>query len=105
MSTYTYAHVFTQTHSIVFLSDNMRNTLREVIRENGLSPDKLMQDWDTIERGIQNLARLRASEQCRRRVLQAGRVGSVGAVGFSYQATQVRASMMTCGSIRAICAS
>src|SRR5207244_7949948 len=30
----------------------LRNTLREVIRENGLSPEKLMQDWETIERGI-----------------------------------------------------
>ncbi len=48
----TYARTFTQTHSIVFLSDNLRNTLREVIRENGISPDKLMQDWETIERGI-----------------------------------------------------
>ena len=52
MSTYAYSQVFSQAHSIVFLSDNMRNTLREVIRENGISPDKLMQDWDTIERGI-----------------------------------------------------
>jgi hypothetical protein len=53
MSAHTYSHVFTQAHSIVFMSDNMRNTLREVIRENGISPDKLMQDWGTIERGIQ----------------------------------------------------
>jgi hypothetical protein len=36
----------------VFLSDNLRNTLREVIRENGISPQKLMQDWETIECGI-----------------------------------------------------
>ncbi len=50
---YAYTRTFTQTHSIVFLSDNLRNTLREVIRENGLSPEKLMQDWETIERGIQ----------------------------------------------------
>ena len=49
----TYTQTFTQTHSIVFLSDNLRNTLREVIRENGLSPNKLVQDWETIERGIQ----------------------------------------------------
>jgi hypothetical protein len=49
---YAYTRTFTQTHSIVFLSDNLRNTLREVIRENGLSPDKLMQDWETIESGI-----------------------------------------------------
>ena len=47
-----YTHTYSRTHSIVFLSDNLRNTLREVIRENGLSPDKLMQDWETIERGI-----------------------------------------------------
>jgi hypothetical protein len=49
---YAYTSAFTQTHSIVFLSDNLRNTLREVIRENGISPNKLVQDWDTIERGI-----------------------------------------------------
>lgn len=48
-----YTRTFTQTHSIVFLSDNLRNTLREVIWENGISPSKLMQDWETIERGIQ----------------------------------------------------
>jgi hypothetical protein len=52
MSTHTYSHTYNQTHSFVFLSDNMRNTLREVIRENGISPDKLMQDWSTIERGV-----------------------------------------------------
>jgi hypothetical protein len=47
-----YSRSFTSTHSLVFLSDNLRNTLREVIRENGISPDKLMQDWTTIELGI-----------------------------------------------------
>ena len=52
MSTYAYSQAFAQTHSIVFLSDNLRNTLREVIRENGISPQKLMQDWETIEFGI-----------------------------------------------------
>ena len=42
-----YAHttVYARTHSVVFLSDNLRNTLREVIRENGLSPEKLMEDF------------------------------------------------------------
>jgi hypothetical protein len=59
MGTYAYAQVFSQTHSIVFLSDNLRNTLREVIREYGLSPNKLMQDWETIELGIQTWLRSR----------------------------------------------
>jgi HORMA domain-containing protein len=49
---YVYSYSYLRTHSITFLSDNLRNTLREVIRENGLSPEKLMQDWTTIERGI-----------------------------------------------------
>jgi hypothetical protein len=47
-----YARTFSNAHNVVFLSDNLRNTLREVIRENGISPNKLMQDWETIERGI-----------------------------------------------------
>lgn len=53
MGTYTYSQAFSRTHNIVFLSDNLRNTLREVIRENGLDTDKLWQDWETIERGVQ----------------------------------------------------
>src|SRR6266852_1223541 len=52
MATHVYSHVYTQTHSIVFLSDNLRNTLREILRENGINPSKLMQDWRDIERGI-----------------------------------------------------
>jgi hypothetical protein len=35
------------------MSDNIRIILREVIRENGLSPEKLLtHDWETVERGI-----------------------------------------------------
>lgn len=59
MATYAYSYerTFSQAHSIVFMSDNLRNTLREVIRENGISPNKLMQDWETIERGIRTWLR------------------------------------------------
>jgi Bacterial HORMA domain 2 len=49
---YAYTQGYTRTHSITFLSDNLRNTLREVIHAYGISPDRLMQDWLTIERGI-----------------------------------------------------
>lgn len=48
-----YAYSFGQAHSVTFLSDNLHNALREVIRENGISPAKLTQDWETIENGIQ----------------------------------------------------
>lgn len=49
---YSLTRAFARTQSILFLSDNLRNALREVIRENGISPNNLMQDWATIERGI-----------------------------------------------------
>lgn len=49
---HTHTSTYARTHSITFLSDNLRNTLRDVIRENGLDPDKLIQNWVTIERGI-----------------------------------------------------
>lgn len=52
MGAYTSSYVYTQTHSIIFMGDSLRNTLRDVIRECGLSPEKLMQDWGVIERGI-----------------------------------------------------
>lgn len=48
---------YTHTHSIVFLSDNLRNILREVIRENGISPNNLMQEWEIIEQGIRTWLR------------------------------------------------
>lgn len=47
-----HTHAFTRTYSIIFFAENMRTALREIIRENGLSPEKLVQDWATIERGI-----------------------------------------------------
>jgi hypothetical protein len=36
----------------VFLSDNLRNSLREITRENGLDPSRLMQDWEQIQVGV-----------------------------------------------------
>jgi hypothetical protein len=49
---YAYSTAYTRTHSVTFLTDNLLNTLREVVRENGLSPERLMQDRDTLARGI-----------------------------------------------------
>ena len=47
-----YTHTYARTHSITFFADNMRTALREIIRENGFSPDKLVQDWSSLERGM-----------------------------------------------------
>ena len=45
---YAYATTYARTHSVTFLSDNLLNSLREVIRENGLSPEKLTQDREQV---------------------------------------------------------
>lgn len=47
-----YTQAYARTHSIVFMSDNLRNSLREIIRENGLDPSRLMQDWQEIQNGV-----------------------------------------------------
>jgi hypothetical protein len=52
-----HATTFTYAQSINFYSDSMRIALREIIREHGLDPHLLMQDWDTIERGIRAWAK------------------------------------------------
>ena len=49
---YAYSTAYTRAHNVTFLTDNLLNILREVIRENGLSPDKLAQDRDTLARGM-----------------------------------------------------
>jgi len=52
MSTSVHSLSYTRTQSIVFMVDTMRNVLREVIRESGISPGKLVDDWDAIGRGM-----------------------------------------------------
>jgi hypothetical protein len=49
-----YVQAFARSHSITFLSDNLRNTLRDVIKEYGLDPDNLVQDCRVLERGIKS---------------------------------------------------
>ena len=48
----TYTQTYTRTHSIVFLTDNLRASLEEIIRENGLDPLRLVQEWSPIQKGI-----------------------------------------------------
>jgi len=53
VGTYTY----NRTNSVLFLADNMRNALRDVIRETGLSPQLLMDEWNSwIHKAIRTWA-------------------------------------------------
>jgi hypothetical protein len=49
----TYAYAYSYSHNVTFVADNMRNALRDVIRESFLDPSNLMAEWDRwISRGI-----------------------------------------------------
>lgn len=44
----TYTIAYTRTHTATFVSDNIRNVLRDIVRESGLDPANLMDDWQTL---------------------------------------------------------
>jgi hypothetical protein len=48
----TFVSVNTYTHSVTYVADNMLHSLKYIIRESGLNPEKLTDDWDTLQRGI-----------------------------------------------------
>jgi hypothetical protein len=48
----TFVVVNTYTHSAIYVSDKMLYLLKEIIRESGLSPEKLVSDWRTLQLGL-----------------------------------------------------
>jgi hypothetical protein len=48
----TFVIVNTHTHSVTYVADKMLHSLHQIIRESGLSPEKLTDDWATLQRGI-----------------------------------------------------
>lgn len=48
----TFVVVNTYTHSVTYVADKMLLSLKEIIRESGLSPEKLTDQWSTLQRGI-----------------------------------------------------
>ena len=48
----TYAFVDTYAHTVTYVTDKLLLSVKEIIRESGLSPAKMARDWTTIERGI-----------------------------------------------------
>jgi excinuclease ABC subunit A len=48
----TFVVVNTYTHSVTYVADKMLHSLHQIIRESGLSPEKLTEDWNTLQRGI-----------------------------------------------------
>lgn len=50
MTTAVFVNTFT--HTAAFITDKMLHSLQQLIRLSGLNPERLAQDWDTLERGF-----------------------------------------------------
>lgn len=44
---------YSSVHTVAHVTTNMLNFLKEIVRESGLDPAKLMDDWGVLERGMQ----------------------------------------------------
>lgn len=55
MSTFTFT--YSRTHTSVFVADNMRNVLRDIVMWSGLDSTKLIDQWSVIGRAIQTWLR------------------------------------------------
>jgi Bacterial HORMA domain 2 len=44
--------VNTYAHSVTHVADNMIHSLHQIIRESGLSPEKLVDEWSSLRRAI-----------------------------------------------------
>ena len=48
----TFVAVNTYTHSVTYVTENILRSLQDIVRMSGLDPNKISDDWETIERGI-----------------------------------------------------
>jgi hypothetical protein len=59
----TFVAVNTYTHSVTYVTDKILLSLKEIIRESGLSPEKLTNEWVTLQTGISTWLATRHLEQ------------------------------------------
>jgi hypothetical protein len=44
--------VYSRTHSVTYVSDNIMKTLKDIIRLSGLSPEHFCENWDSTSRAL-----------------------------------------------------
>lgn len=44
--------VYSRSHSVTYVADNILKSLKDIIRLSGLDPTKLTQDWESTQRAI-----------------------------------------------------
>lgn len=58
----TYVAVNTYTYSVTYVSEKILLSLKEIVRESGLDPGKLADEWEVLQRGISTWIRTRNLE-------------------------------------------
>jgi hypothetical protein len=48
----TFVAVNTYTHSVTYVTENILRSLQDIVRMSGLDPNKISDDWETLESGI-----------------------------------------------------
>ena len=80
--------VNTYAHSVTYVADKMLLSLKEIIRESGLSPANFADEWSTLQRGISAWLRTRHLQEVTLEVYDSGTDALVGRWDFEiYYAT------------------
>lgn len=74
----THVGVLTSTHTITYVTDKLLKSLQLIVRESGLDPAKISEDWTVLEAGISTWLRSQDLEQL---VLEVDDPGSKALVG------------------------
>lgn len=48
----TFVAVNTYTHSVTYVTDNILRSLQDIVRQSGLDPAQISEEWEVLERGI-----------------------------------------------------
>lgn len=50
----TFVAVNTYTHSVTYVTENILRSLQDIVRESGLDPSQISNQWDVLERGVRS---------------------------------------------------
>src|SRR5687768_10981201 len=74
----TAVYINTRVHSVTYVTDKLLTSLKEIVRLSGLSPVKLTDDWQVLERGIKKWLETEDLEQLHLEVYNPYTNGLVG---------------------------
>ena len=78
----THVVVNTYTHSVTYVTDKLLCSMKQIIKQSGLSPENLTSSWETLERGIERWLETQDLEELHLEVYNPGTDALVGRWDF-----------------------